>query len=159
MSPVLYTFYNAKLVDLDLGKKGSTIGFIDDFTAWIAAEDVKTATEALQHQVIPHAEAWAAESGAIFEAEKTGLIHFIRPFRAKAEKRTATLYFLGQTIAPKDTIRILEVHLDYRLRMDGHTQKTLTKAMTTCHKLTNVRGLRPRQMRQFYLAVVETKID
>jgi len=62
MSPILYIFYNANLIDLDLSKKGSTIGFIDDFTAWLSSDTAQGATTELQNRVIPHIEAWASES-------------------------------------------------------------------------------------------------
>ena len=159
MSPILYIFYNANLVDLDLGKKGSTIGFIDDFTAWISSDTAQEATTELQNKVIPHVEAWARESGAIFEADKTGLIHFIRPLAARNTERTAHIRFMDRTICPVDALRILGVHLDYRLRMDTHWEKTLVKASRTCHYLASVKALRPRQMRQLYQAVVTTQID
>jgi hypothetical protein len=38
-------------------------------------------TRKLQTQLLPRAEKWALESGAVFEAEKTAFIHFVRPLQ------------------------------------------------------------------------------
>jgi hypothetical protein len=75
---LLYIFYNADLVERALDKKGGAIGFVDDFNAWVVGDNEKQTTKLIQDTVVPHAERWAKQSGAIFETDKTSLIHFTR---------------------------------------------------------------------------------
>jgi hypothetical protein len=44
----------------------------------VVGKDEEQNTLAIQESILPHAEKWAKQSGAIFEADKTSLIHFIR---------------------------------------------------------------------------------
>jgi hypothetical protein len=78
LSPLLYIWYNADLVDRKIDTKGGAIGFVDDFNAWVTGVDEEETTRLVQEEIIPHASRWARESGATFEAEKTSLIHFTR---------------------------------------------------------------------------------
>lgn len=54
------------------------LGFIDDFTAWRTAPTCAETTRKLQSDVLRATARWSRESGAIFEADKTGFIHFER---------------------------------------------------------------------------------
>jgi hypothetical protein len=81
LSPLLYIWYNADLVDRKIDTKGGAIGFVDDFNAWVTGVDEAETTRLIQEDIIPHASKWARESGATFEADKTSLIHFTRRAR------------------------------------------------------------------------------
>ena len=70
LSPLLYIWYNADLVDRKIDTKGGALGFIDDFNAWVTGTDEEETTRLIQEQIIPHASQWARESGATFEADK-----------------------------------------------------------------------------------------
>ncbi|TKA24535.1 hypothetical protein B0A49_13679, partial [Cryomyces minteri] len=114
------------------------MGFIDDFTAWAT-------------------ERWSRESGATFEADKTGFIHFTR---AKAKKDdSTTLRFFDATIRPQGKIKILGVTMDSALRMDAHVERVTTSATKKCLALGRLRGIRPKQMRQLYRSVVIPTMD
>jgi hypothetical protein len=39
LSPLLYVFYNANLVETKIDKRGGAIGFVDDFNAWVVGAD------------------------------------------------------------------------------------------------------------------------
>ena len=78
LSPLLYVFYNANLVEKKIDGKGGAIGFVDDFNAWAVGADERETTAAIQREIIPHAEQWAKQSGATFEADKTSFIHFTK---------------------------------------------------------------------------------
>ncbi|THY82462.1 hypothetical protein D6C95_08752 [Aureobasidium pullulans] len=65
--------YNANLVEQANDRYGGSIGFIDDYTTWVVGPTAVLNTQKIQRTVIPKAEAWARESGATFEAEKTGV--------------------------------------------------------------------------------------
>jgi ribonuclease HI len=162
MSPILYVFYNADLVDMEIDKKGGAIGFVDDFNAWVTGPSAEENTTAIQQKILPRVEAWAKESGAIFEADKTGFIHFTAPRQSRQTSvltEAAPLNFQGQVICPKESLKILGVTLDTKLRMDMHISKVVVRAMTKCIALQSVKGLRPRQMRQLYKACVVPTMD
>jgi ribonuclease HI len=140
-----------------ISKKGGSLGFIDDFTAWRTGSDRVETTEKLQNEVLQVAERWSAESGATFEASKTGFIHFERS--SVDEQARPSLRFLGSEIRPQDKIKILGVVLDEKLKMTAHIDKIVASATQKCLALGRLRGIRPRQMRQLHRAVVDTTID
>lgn len=173
LSPILYVFYNADLVDMDINKSGGAIGFVDDFNAWVTGGSSWENTATIQRNILPRVEAWAKESGAIFEADKTGLIHFRRAPGAPAAAaagapdtpdspnapRAAALHFQGKEIHPQETVKVLGVTLDTKLRMDAHISKVTASALAKCIALQSVKGLRPMQMRQLYKACVIPTMD
>ncbi|KAJ3498250.1 hypothetical protein NLG97_g1279 [Lecanicillium saksenae] len=80
LSPILYLFFNADLVQRQIDANGGAIVFVDDFTAWVAGP-----TALLNHQkiqsIIENALAWERRSGAIFDIKKTAIIHFTKNAR------------------------------------------------------------------------------
>jgi hypothetical protein len=52
------------------------IGFVDDYTRWTTSKSVEKNMDILQSEVVPRALKWAKDSGAMFEGDKTTLIHF-----------------------------------------------------------------------------------
>jgi hypothetical protein len=114
LSPLLYIFYNADLVEEAIDKKGGAIGFVDDFNAWVVGDNERQTTRLIQNTVIPHAEQWAKQSAAIFEKDKTSLIHFTR---SKTSDDTRSLYFDNDEIKPQEIVIVLGVVLDKKLTM------------------------------------------
>ncbi|KAI6882193.1 hypothetical protein KC363_g5597 [Hortaea werneckii] len=98
----------------------------------------------------------------IIEADKTGLIHFTSVGIARSGQVTAEalpLNFQGTEIHPQESLKVLGVTLDTRLKMDTHISKVTAKALGKCIALQSVKGLRPRQMRQLYWACVIPTVD
>jgi len=157
LSPILYVFYNANLVESKKDKQGGLIGFIDDFTAWRTGADCLETTDRLQAEVVQPAAQWSDESGATFEASKTSFIHFER--RPATTDWKPALHFLNSEVEPQTTIKILGVVLDSRLRMTAHTDKIITTATKKCLAIGRLRGIRPKQMRQLHRAVIDTTTD
>ena len=92
---------------MDIDRSGGAIGFVDDFNAWVTGSSTRQNMAAIQHRILPRVEAWARESGAIFEAEKTGLVHFTSRAIAMAIARSGQaaaegppLNFQGTEIHP-----------------------------------------------------------
>ena len=158
LSPLLYVFYNANLVHGRFEKSGASIGFIDDYNAWVTGSSAEVNRQMLQSQLIPKVEGWARQSGAIFEAEKTSFIHFTRRPQAEGEMK-GTLTFGGQRISPSATVKVLGVTLDSKLTMDEHIAQVASRAMGKCMALRKIRGVRPIQMRQLYMATVVPATD
>jgi len=77
----------------------------------VTSNSEEEATAVLQVTIIPKAVRWAKESGATFEAEKTGFIHFTRgqggPY--------TPLRFGDVEIYPQLQVKILGVLLDSQL--------------------------------------------
>ena len=112
----------------------------------------------MQAELLPRAEKWARESGAVFEAEKTAFIHFVRPLQPDRGP-TNHLVFGNKTIAPKQSVKILGVTLDSGLSMNEHVSKAVARAIGKCMALRKIRGVRPAQMRQLYIAAVVPTTD
>ncbi|PSK37231.1 hypothetical protein B9Z65_1973 [Elsinoe australis] len=142
LSPLLYIFYNADLVEKAIDEKGRAIGFVDDFNAWVVGEDEIQTTRLIQSTVIPHAERWAKQSGAIFETDKTSLIHFTR---SKTCNDRRPLYFGNDEIKPQDCVKVLGVILDKKLTMHPHVTNVAKKATYACIALRSIKGVRPAQ--------------
>jgi len=161
LSPILYVFYNANLIEGQINAKAGSIGFIDDFNVWYTGPSEEDNTQRLQDTVIPHAERWATESGAIFEVDKTAFIHFAPRQRRQpaGDAPPPPLRFGTASIAPQTHVKALGVTLDAKLRTDTHVAKVAAKGMDRCLALAAVRGLRPAQMRQLYRACVVPATD
>ena len=41
MSPILFLFYNADLVERQIINRGGNVAFIDDYTAWVIGESAE----------------------------------------------------------------------------------------------------------------------
>lgn len=75
LSPILFLFFNAGLVQRKITWNGGSIAFVDDFTAWAASLTAKDNLETIE-SIISTALDWEGRSVATFEAEKTAIIHF-----------------------------------------------------------------------------------
>jgi hypothetical protein len=60
-----------------INKTYRALGFVDNYSAWLVGESIDENIRSTQTAIIPKAEGWARESGAIFERSKTGLIQSI----------------------------------------------------------------------------------
>jgi hypothetical protein len=145
---------------VDIDRKGGAIGFVDDYNTWVTKASIEGNTAAIQYRILPRVEAWAKESGAIFKADKTGLIHFIAVARSNHILTEALpLSFQGKEIYLKENVKILGVILDTKLRMDTHISKVSVRALVRYLALHSVKGIRPRQIRQLYKAYIVPTID
>jgi hypothetical protein len=144
------------LVERKINGKGGAMGFVDDFSAWVVRDNEKQTTKDIQDTIIPYATQRAEQSGAIFETDKTSLIHFTR--RHKYDNSTP-LRFGNDEILPQDNVKLLGVTLDKRLSMRPHITKVVNKATYACISLQSIKGLRPNQARQIYRSCVLPIVD
>jgi len=121
----------------------------------VTSSSEEEATAILQATIIPKATRWAVDSGATFEADKTGFIHFTRgqggPY--------TPLRFGDVDIYPHPQVKILGVLLDSQLQMKAYVKKVVSKMTARCLVLQRLKGLRPKQARQLYLAVITPATD
>jgi ribonuclease HI len=111
----------------------------------VVGRDEAQNTRAIQESILPHAERWAKQSGAIFEADKTSLIHFTR--RADPDD-SQPIHFGGKVATPQQSVKVLGVILDKKLSMDEHIARVIQKATGACLSLQAIKGVRPAQMKQ-----------
>ncbi|KAI2868281.1 hypothetical protein CBS11852_11371 [Aspergillus niger] len=103
LSPILFLFFNADLVQRQIDGQGGAIAFVDDFTAWVTGPSAQSNRKGIEG-IIKGALDWERRSGATFEAEKTTIIHFT-PKAYKLDREPFTIK--GQTVEPKDHVKIL----------------------------------------------------
>lgn len=155
LSPILYLFFNADLVQRHIDANGGAIAFVDDFTAWVASPTVQLNRDKLQ-AIIDSALQWERRSGATFETEKTAIIHFTKNAR-KFNNDPFTIK--GQNIHPKDHVKILGVVMDSRLKYKQHIAKAASKGLQAALELTRLKGLSAATARQLFLATVAPAVD
>ena len=156
LSPVLYTFFNADLVQTPINGNQGAIAFVDDYTAWVVGDMAEQNTRAIQSQIVPAALRWATASGASFEPGKTAFVHFTR-FSSKLDSQA--LHINGQTVAPTELIKILGVTLDRQLLFDQHISQVAKKGLRATLALKRLTGLRPKAYRQLLTATVMPVVD
>jgi hypothetical protein len=156
LSPLLYVYYNADLVERKIDGNGGALGFVDDFNAWVVGADAEQNTKTIQDTIIPQAEQWASRSGATFEADKTSLIHFTR---RPAFSNPPNLRFGDTEIIPSQSVKVLRVTLDVKLAMDERISRVTTKGLQACLALQAIKGVRPTQMRQLFRSCVLPIVD
>jgi hypothetical protein len=54
LSPLLYVFYNADLVEWKIDRNSGALGFVNDFNAWVVRDNVSRSTKAVQDTIVPH---------------------------------------------------------------------------------------------------------
>jgi len=160
LSPILYIFFNAGLVEEIIDDKQGAIGFVDDYTRWVVSDTIDQNMDILQSEVIPRALNWAAGSGATFEDNKTTLIHFIREAQLKKMPHPLQALRVGAAcVPPSRSTKVLGVTLDSQLTFKEHLAQATHKAWHRVRMLSRLRGLRPGTVRQLYQSFVLSGLD
>jgi hypothetical protein len=97
LSPILFLFYNADLVQQKIDDKGGAIAFVDDYTAWVTGPSAEANYAGIQ-QIVDKAIQWEKRSGATFESGKTVLVHFTRTTHLSSY---ASVIIKGKAITPE----------------------------------------------------------
>ena len=138
ISPILFLFYNAELIER-CGEKDSRldrIGFVDDMNMVAFGRSTEDNCRRLE-QAHEQCVYWASRHGAKFAPEKYELMHFSR---RKCYDMTATIQIGDRTIQPAKVMRILGVWLDPTLRWKGHLDATIRKLQSQTRALTCLTG-------------------
>jgi hypothetical protein len=155
LSPILFLFFNADLVQRQIDSQGGAIAFMDDFTAWVTGPTVQSNQQGIE-AIINEALEWERRSSATFKADKTAIIHF-SPKAYKADKEPFTIK--GQTMEPKDYVKILGVLMDMRLKYKEHIVRAASKGLEAVMELWRLRGLSPATARQLFTLTVAPVVD
>jgi hypothetical protein len=125
LSPILFLFFNADLVQTQIDRNGGAIAFVDDYTAWVSGPTAQSNRRGIP-TIIDKALDWERRSGATFEAEKTAIIHFTR-YTGRVDAEPITIK--GERVFPKDQVKILGVIMDSRLHYKQHIARAATKGL------------------------------
>ena len=123
LSPLLYMYYNADLLDIALQHRATGLGFIDDIVYGIQGNSDKENTRKLKC-ILNEAEEWRKKHGAQFETSKYILIHYIRNRRMKTK---ASVTIIEVTIESSREAKYLGVIFDQELRFKSHLQYIIKK--------------------------------
>ncbi|RKK76153.1 hypothetical protein BFJ68_g18054, partial [Fusarium oxysporum] len=155
LSPILFLFFNADLVQTQIDKNGGAIAFVDDYTAWVSGPTAQSNRRGIQ-AIIDKALDWERRSGATFEAEKTAIIHFTR-YTGRVDSEPFTIK--GERVFPKDQVKILGVIMDSRLHYKQHIARAATKGLEAAMELKRLKGMAPSTTRQLFTAMVAPVVD
>ena len=155
LSPILFLFFNADLVQRRIDSHGGAIAFVDDFTAWVTGPTAQSNWEGIQ-AIINEALDWERRSGAMFEAEKTAIIHFTRKqYKSESEP----FIIKGQIVQPKDHVKILGVVMDSKLKYREHVASAASNGLEAALELKRLRGLSPATARRLFTSTVAPVVD
>lgn len=157
ISPVLYLFYNADLLDIcnRIGTNTSGLGFVDDVN--VLAYGRSTEENCLTLEKVHKAcEKWARRHGSVFAPAKYELIHLSRS--PKRFNMAAVVRISNDTVRPKPDIRVLGLQIDTKLKWGPHirrTQEKMAKQSLALTKLTtSTWGASFAKARQVYSMVI-----
>ncbi|SCV61221.1 uncharacterized protein FFFS_15790 [Fusarium fujikuroi] len=137
LSPVLFLFFNAGLVQSKIDSNGGSIAFVDDYSAWVTGAKAEENREGIQ-AIIDSALAWARRCGATFECDKTTIVHFTRVL-----DRTSRLPFtiMGEEVTPKQEVKLLGVIMDAKLRFKKHMAEATARGLSAAMCLRRLKTL------------------
>ncbi|KJK76179.1 hypothetical protein H634G_08585 [Metarhizium anisopliae BRIP 53293] len=160
LSPILYIFYNADLIErCNLAEDTTATGFIDD-VAILTWGDNTTETCAKLQCALQTAEQWAKTHASVFSPNKFQLIHFTRA-RTRVDTQHPLRTAWGE-IQAKPTCKYLGVTMDSALRWKPHIDEIRRKVTKTISALCSLGGstwgLTFQDMRKIYRGVVVPQI-
>jgi hypothetical protein len=161
LSPVLFLFYNADLLDICHSPKARTtaVGFVDDVNILAYGPTTESNCRKLEtiHQKCLQ---WANRFGQKFAPQKYELIHFTR--RRNAFNLAASIQLGSVDLEPKKDVRVLGVWLDTKLRWTAHLRELRKKVAGQAQAITRITastwGASFSKARQVYTAVVRPTI-
>lgn len=155
LSPILFLFFNADLVQQKIDANGGSIAFVDDYTAWVTGPSAEANRAGIQ-AIIDRALDWERRSGAQFESDKTAIIHFTRNKERSSEQPFSVK---GDMVKPTESAKILGVVMDRELRYKQHIARTAAKGLAAALALKRLKMLSPRTARQLFVATVAPVMD
>ena len=153
LSPILYLFYNADLID-EIANRYRNIalvtGYIDDvcILVWGLSPEVNCWQLERIHHI---AERWEKTHASRFSPKKYGLIHMYKTQRGIRTQRgpgteplgslEASIRVRGVTVEPKPALRYLGVWLDNSLTGKEHVEQARAKAATLINAMRSIAGM------------------
>lgn len=141
ISPILYLFYNADLLDVceNVSLRTSATGFVDDVN--ILTHSLSTEQNCRNLERIHLAcESWATRHGSSFDPSKYDLIHFSRTPKRFNMLAKLSLSSVNASLDPKLDVRVLGVQLDPALRWKPHLRAVEARAVHHLSALKTLSG-------------------
>ena len=155
LSPMIYLFFNADLVEREITDAEGLVAFIDNYTVWVTGNHARENQLKLL-RIIDEALTWERQSGATFKEGKTVYIYFTRNARLLKDE---PINVKGANKASQQEVKILGVLMDLCLRYKDHKAKIGTKGLKAAMALKRIRSLTPLTARQLFHATVAPVIN
>jgi ribonuclease HI len=158
LSPLLYMYYNADLLDIP-HDRGTSLGFIDDVVFGVQGHTDKGNIRKLR-TILSEAEEWRRKHGVQFEPTKYVLVHYTRNRR----QATNTAIRVGDiTVKPSSEAKYLGVIFDQELRFKSQLQQVVKKGTDAALALASITktgwGMQYKYARQLFAAVIASRTD
>jgi len=111
VSPILYLFYNADLIEQCKTNETEAVGYIDDVSILAVGRNAQSNCKTLKN-IHRKAEVWAAKHGSQFAPAKYELVHFTRDPNANC---THALRLPHAVIEASSSCRYLGIQMDTKL--------------------------------------------
>jgi endonuclease/exonuclease/phosphatase family metal-dependent hydrolase len=162
ISPILYMFYNADLLDIPGVRSGVlSLGFIDDIVFGIQGETEEGNARELERMLM-EAERWREMHGARFEESKYVLVHFTRAHSSNTAE-AAYVRIGNTTIKPSEVAKYLGVIFDRKLSFRQHMQYAAKKGTQFALAISRIanctRGPAYHHIRTLFTAVAAPRMD
>ena len=158
LSPLLYMFYNADLLDIPQ-HRGTSLGFIDDIVFGVEGHSDRGNVNKLR-AILREAEEWRKKHGVQFEPSKYVLVHYTRNRRLATD---AAITIGDVIVKPSNEAKYLGVIFDQELRFKSHLQNVVKKGTNAALALTSIAkagwGAQFQYARQLFSAVIAPQTD
>ncbi|KAL5371116.1 hypothetical protein PMIN02_013118 [Paraphaeosphaeria minitans] len=136
LSPILYLFYNADLIDI-CREEANVLptGYIDDVAILAWAETTEKTCDILG-KTLQKAQQWANTHASVFAPDKFQLTHFTRA-RKKIDINHPIETIWGE-IKPRPNCKYLGLMMDAKLTWKPHIEEIRRKATKTVNALSNL---------------------
>ena len=140
ISPILYLFYNADLLDVceSTELKTSAIGYIDDISLITASDSAETNCQRLA-AIYTYCQDWERKHAFKFNPAKYSLIHIPRRGTRKNAQYALELPGLAP-IQPEEQCRYLGIILDTKLAWDQHIKHIQSRTAKSLEALASLAG-------------------
>jgi hypothetical protein len=133
LSPILYLFYNADLIDECQEPDSMSTGYIDDVGILTRAKTTEDSCATLS-KVLEKVQRWANTHASIFAPNKFQLTHFTRPF-TRIDTSRAIQTEWGET-KPKATCKYLGLTMDAKSRWKEYIEEVRQKSTKTVNAIS-----------------------
>jgi ribonuclease HI len=154
VSPILYLFYNADLIEACKTQETEAVGYIDDASILAVGPNAQTNCKTLKN-IHRKAEQWARTHGSRFAPAKYELVHFTRDPKANC---THALRLPHAIIKASPSCRYLGIQMDTKLWWHHHREKIeegATRRLSALAALaSSTWGVGLGNLRQAYRAMI-----
>jgi ribonuclease HI len=158
ISPILYLFYNADLLDSceDTNSQTTAIGYIDDVSIITTSNSAETNCQNLE-AIYTRCQDWERKHASKFNPAKYSLIHIPKTGQQRIIQHPVRIPG-SDPIMPEEHCRFLGVIIDYKLSWDQHIKHTQARAAKSLGAMSclagSTWGTGYRGLRQVYNAIV-----